>query len=109
MKNFVQPGENIHLTATATVASGLGVLVGSLFGINSNAVVSGDAMVLVTEGVFDHAKTAAQAVAVGDKIYWDDTAKLVTTTVGSNKLIGVAVAAASGAAATARFKLGLVA
>jgi len=108
MKNFVQPGANITLTASATIPSGRGVLVGSLFGINSNDVVSGDNMVLVTEGVFDHAK-ATGAVTVGAKLYWDDTNKVLTTTASGNTLIGVATAAAQSDDAKARVRLGIVA
>ena len=104
MKNFVQPGDTITIPATATVPSGRGVLVGALFGINSNAVVSGDNMVLKRHGVFDHAK-ATGAVTVGQKLYWDDTNKVFTTTVGTNTLQGVAVQAAASGDATVRIAL----
>lgn len=43
MKNYVQPGESITLTAAAAASSGEGVLVNSLFGI-----ASGDA---ATQGI----------------------------------------------------------
>lgn len=108
MKNFVQPGDNITLVATAIVPSGRGVLAGSLFGINSNAVAVGENMVLVTQGVFDHAK-AVGAVTVGQKLYWDDAAKVFTTTVGSNTLQGVATQAAQSGDATVRIRLNGVA
>jgi predicted RecA/RadA family phage recombinase len=35
---------------------------------------------------------------VGDRVYWDNTAKEATKTVGSNTLIGVAVEPVSNAA-----------
>ena len=108
MKNFVQPGDNITLVASGTVASGRGVLVGALFGINSNAVVSGDAMVLETQGVFDHAK-AAGGVTVGQKLYWDDTNKVFTTTASTHTLQGVAIQAAASGDATVRIRLNGVA
>jgi len=38
-------------------------------------------------------------------IYWDDAAKNATTTVGTNKLIGVATAAAANPSATGRVRL----
>ena len=108
MKNFVQPGANITVVAVAAALSGAGVLIGSLFGINSNDVEVGDNQVLVTEGVFTHPK-AAGAVTVGAKIYWDPAAKLMTTVAAGGTLIGVAVAAAGAADADVQVKLGAVA
>ena len=35
---------------------------------------------------------------MGAKVYWDNTAKVCTTTVGTNTLIGVAVKAVGGTA-----------
>ena len=49
-------------------------------------------------GVYDLPKTASQAWTVGAKVYWDNTAKACTTTVGSNTLIGIAVLAVGGGA-----------
>jgi predicted RecA/RadA family phage recombinase len=51
------------------------------------------------------AKVSAQAWTVGAPIYWDDTAKLFTTTSTSNTLAGVAVAAAANPSATGRVRL----
>ena len=59
----------------------------------------------VTRGVVDLAKVSAQAWAVGDKVYWDDTAKLTTTVSTSNTLIGVALAVAANPSATGRVRL----
>lgn len=93
MRNFVQPGGNITVPAPAAVNSGDGVLVGSLFGIATiSAAVNGN-VALATEGVFSLNKVSTQAVSVGARLYWDDTAKLVTTTSSGNTLIGVATAA----------------
>ena len=111
MKNFVQPGANLTLPAPYDCASGGGALIGSIFGVASNVVESGDDGVFVTEGVFDLPKAASQAWAVGAKIYWDNTAKNLTTTSASNTLVGVAVAAVGGGAGevVGRIKLGIVA
>lgn len=93
MKNFVQPGDQISVTAPATVAAGAGVLVGSIFGVAVHDASSGAAVEIATKGVFDLVKAGSQAWTQGVKVYWDDTAKNCTTTAGTNKLIGVAVAA----------------
>lgn len=101
MKNFVQPGYVISVTAPANVSAGAGVLVGSIFGVAVNTALSGAAVEIATRGVFDLTKAGSQAWTVGVRVYWDDTAKNCTTTAGTNKLIGVAAAAVgSGAGET---------
>lgn len=100
MQNYIQPGENLTLAAPYAVASGAGALVGAIFGVAQAAAASGADVVLVREGVFTLPKVSAQAWTLGAKIYWDDTAKNCTTTVGSNVLIGAAVAAAANPTAT---------
>ncbi len=111
MKNFVQPGANLTLPAPYDRLSGEGALIGSIFGVASNDVASGDDDVFVTEGVFDLAKAGSQAWTVGAKIYWDNTNKVCTTTATSNTLIGAATAAVAGGAGdtVGRVKLGIVA
>ncbi|RJL22159.1 DUF2190 family protein [Paracoccus siganidrum] len=98
MKNFVQPGNTITLTAPYAVASGDGLLVGAIFGVAAGTAASGDPVEAALVGVFDLKKTASQAWAVGDKVYWDNTAKEATKTTTSNTLIGVAIEAVAGGA-----------
>lgn len=98
MKNYVQPGKTITLTAPYAVASGDGLLVGSIFGIAAGAAALGEPVETAVEGVYDLKKVASQAWAAGDKIYWDNTAKNTTKTLTSNTLIGVATEAVAGGA-----------
>jgi predicted RecA/RadA family phage recombinase len=92
MKNFIQNGDTITLTAPYSVESGGGVLVGSIFGIACNsALISSEVEVKLT-GVFTMAKVATESWKVGDLVYWNDATKLVTTAAAGNALIGVAVA-----------------
>ncbi|MET3791778.1 DUF2190 family protein [Aquamicrobium terrae] len=98
MKNYVQPGNTITLTAPYAVASGDGLLVGAIFGIAAGTAASGDPVETALVGVFDLKKVASQAWAAGDKVYWDNTAKEATKTTTSNTLIGVAIAAVAGGA-----------
>lgn len=101
MKNFVQRGDVISVTAPANVSAGAGVLVGSIFGVAVNTALSGAPVEIATRGVFDLTKAGSQAWTVGVRVYWDDTAKNCTTNASTNKLIGVAVAAVgSGAGET---------
>lgn len=105
MKNYVQSSEKLLVTAPYTVASGAGCLVGSLFGVAEGAAASGAQVNLVLDGVVDLAK-ATGAWTVGQKLYWDDTAKNCTTTASTNKQAGVAAAAALSGDAVGRVLLG---
>ena len=64
MKNYVQKGENITVTAAAAAASGAGVLVGNLFGIAAGDAAIGEDLDLVTVGVFAMPKVATDAFTV---------------------------------------------
>lgn len=108
MKSYLQPGVTIEITAPYARASGEGVQVGSaLFGVAMDAVSSGAAGVIQTEGVFTLAKTtgAGQNFAIGQRLFWDNTNKLLTATSTANLAIGVSLSATSTADATANVKL----
>lgn len=105
MKNFVHIGDNVTIPAPATVTSGEGVLVGSLFGIAATDATTAAALTLSTTGVFELPKVAADEMEIGEPIYWDDTAKLVTVTATDNTKIGVAVSDAGNGAASVRVRL----
>ena len=98
MKNYVQPGNTITLTAPYAVSSGDGLLVGSIFGVAAGTAALGETVEAALTGVYDLKKVASQAWAVGDKIYWDNTAKNTTKTLTSNTLIGVATDVVAGGA-----------
>lgn len=105
MKNYVQKGDTLSLTAPYAVASGAGFKVGSIFAVASGPADNGAAVEGATVGVFDLAKVSAQAWTVGAAIFWDDVAKLCDTTSSGNTRIGVAVAAASNPSAIGRVRL----
>ena len=50
MKNYVQPGNIITLTAPYAVASGDGLLVGAIFGVASGTAALGEAVETAVEG-----------------------------------------------------------
>ena len=101
MKNYVQPGNTITLTAPYAVTSGDGLLVGSIFGIASADAALNDPIETALVGVFDITKVGSQAWTVGAKVYWDDTNKRTTSVATSNTLIGVATEAVAGGAGSA--------
>lgn len=103
MKNYIQPGEVVAVPAPATVASGAGVQVGTLFGVAGFDAASGAKVEIHTRGAFELVKVGSQAWTVGVAIYWDDAAKKCTTAAaaGANLPIGNAlVAVGSGAGET---------
>lgn len=104
MKNYIQTGDNLTLTAPYDVASGDGALVGAIFGVAAGDALEGDDVDLVTRGVFELPKTSALAIGLGDKLYWDDGSKVVNKT-NTNTLIGVAVSVAANPSATVNVRL----
>lgn len=98
MKNYVQPGITITLTAPYAVASGDGLLVGSIFGVAAGTAALGESVETALTGVFDITKIGSQAWTAGARIYWDDTNKRTTNVATSNTLIGVAIKAVAGGA-----------
>ena len=105
MKNFIQDGNVVTLTAPYDVTSGGGLLVGSIFGVATNDATSGSNVEARLTGVHQLAKTSAQAWTQGALIYWDGTNKVCTTTSTDNTLIGAAVAAAANPSATGTVRL----
>ncbi|MFS0737549.1 DUF2190 family protein [Sphingomonas sp. 1P06PA] len=93
MKTYVQPGETLPLTAPYAVASGGGFLVGSIFAIAKHDAASGAPVEGLRIGVNDVAKATGEAWTAGQKVYWDNTNKRLTTTSSGNTLVGAAVQA----------------
>lgn len=91
MKNYVQEGESLTLTAPYDVTSGGGALVGATFGVASSDVLSGAEGVFQLEGVYTLTKSTAASSggAQGAKAYWIAATKLVTASASGNTLIGV--------------------
>jgi len=87
MKTYVQDGNAIDILAPAAVTAGQSLLVGDLFGVVLADAASGAPAVIQTSGVFTLRK-ATGSIAVGARVFWDDTAKRVTGTLASNRCIG---------------------
>lgn len=106
MKNYVSRGTALELTApSGGVVAGTGVLIGSLLVIPTVTAAEAAKFNGLASGVVTHAKTSAQAWTEGVKIYWDNSAKVFTTTSGGNTLVGVAAAAAANPSATGKVRL----
>lgn len=105
MKNYVQEGCVVTLTAPYDVAAGAGLLVGSIFGIAASAALSGAVVEVSRDGVFDVTALSTDTATVGAKLYWDNTNKRLTTTASGNTLVGAATAAKASGDTTARVLL----
>lgn len=77
-----------------------------LVGVASSTAAEGVTFALQTNGVFRMPKTSALAIAIGDKVYWDNAAKVVNKTASGNTLLGTAVEAAANPSDTVAVKLG---
>jgi predicted RecA/RadA family phage recombinase len=93
MKNYIQPGDRIDVTAPAAVVDGQLVRVGVLAGVAVHDAASGAPLVIATEGIYDVTKAGSQAWTVGQAIYGVGTTTLTATTATTtgNIFLGVAV------------------
>ena len=105
MKNYIQDGETVTMTAPYTVTSGEGVIVGSIFGVAQTDAASGAAVSLVTEGVFDLTKLSTAVIAAGAKVSWDDSNHYANVPGTGLYPIGSALTAAGNGVTVVRVKL----
>lgn len=109
MKNFVQSGRLVDLTApSGGVIAGNTYKIGAFIGVATITVAAGASFPMAVEGIFDSLAEGAvsgQAWAEGDSIYWDNTAFQFTKTSSSNTLAGIACAAKLTAGVLGRIKL----
>lgn len=105
MRNFVQTGERLDLTAPRALSGEEGFIIGALFAVASGDAANGAAVVGCTEGVFNLTKKSTTLFAVGDKVSWDNT-NFQCDAPGTGLFpVGVAVATAGNGGATVRVKL----
>jgi predicted RecA/RadA family phage recombinase len=102
MRNFVQSGNVISVIAPYSLVSGQGVKVGALFGISPANYALGEQVDVIRQGVYDLSAASADVGNPGDKIYWDDTNRRLTTTATGNMLVGFLTAAKINGTLTAR-------
>jgi len=105
MQNFIQHGKTLSIPATADALSGQVVKIGAIIGVAASDAAIGETIDLTTEGVFELEKVAADAVAVGDAVYWRSSDGLVTGTASGNTKIGVAVTDAANPSGSVNVRL----
>lgn len=106
MKNFRGEGKVITIVApVGGCTSGVGVLVGQIFGVATRTVAAGAAVDIVVEGEVELAKTSALQIDQGDAVYWDDTGKVVNKTSAAQKEVGYATTNAANPSGTVWVRL----
>lgn len=105
MKNFLQPGRIVPVTAPADVHSGDLVMVGKMFGVAVTDAANGAPLEICTEGVFTLPKISAQAWTQGAAVYWDAAESKATSTASTNTMIGHAAQGASNPSASGVVRL----
>lgn len=107
MKNYVQEGDRLDLTAPYAVTAGQGALIGATFGVAITDIANGAVGTFTTEGVFTLTKAtgASTGGAQGALAYWNNTNRNVTASASGNTKIGVFTATCADADATCRVRL----
>jgi predicted RecA/RadA family phage recombinase len=80
------------------------MIVGGLFGIAATTASEGSNVEIAT-GVYDLTKAPATVFALGDRVAWDDTAKVIAPPATGLYPVGVAIIAAGNGAVTVRVRL----
>ncbi len=102
-------GRTIDLAAPYDRTAGEAALIGAIFGVAKNTVLSGASCPWECEGTFSLAKTSAQAWTLGQKLYYDPATKLMTNVAGSLLYVGTAAEVAANPSGTGLVRLNGVA
>lgn len=100
--NFDQPGRILQFTApTGGVVSGTAYLIGGILAVALVTAAAGVVCNFAVDGVFTLTKVTGTAWTEGEVLYWDNTAKDVTTVSTANFRIGCACRAGGELSASA--------
>jgi predicted RecA/RadA family phage recombinase len=106
MKNYIQPGDyGLPIIAPAALTGGELVVLGAIIGVASCDAAAGASVAIAVEGVYDLAKTPADAMAQGDTAKVTVTGNIGTVAVAGTVSIGWVVQAAAAGSTTARVRL----
>lgn len=105
MKNFIQPGDSVTMTAPAALASGQAILIGNTFGVASHAAASGAEVTLKLTGVFELPAASAATASAGAVVYWDVADAEFNATASGNWGVGTLMAAKTSGQTTVTVRL----
>lgn len=104
-RNFVYDGEHFNYTAGGTVTNGDLVPMTDMVGLALAPATSGVVIAVRTEGVAELTKVTGDTITQGQIVYWDNSAKKITTTSSGNTRAGKAYAAAGNGVTKVMVKL----
>jgi predicted RecA/RadA family phage recombinase len=97
MRNFIQKGDALTITAGATLVAGQAVLVGGVLGVAAADCASGSKVSVVLEGVFSLPRITGAAWTAGQRVFWDASVSKLSAVSTGNVYAGLmANAPASG-------------
>lgn len=79
MTNKIANGHVLHVPISSTIAAGDVVELTDMIGVAVSGGVSGDTIAVDICGVFELAKTTGESFAQGQKLWWDEATKKLTT------------------------------
>lgn len=103
--NFVQAGSQLTIPAPELVSSGKVVVVGSIAGVALCSAGAGQPVDVALTGLWELPKVGAQNLTLGEPVYWDSAADLVTETASGNTRLGTVAKAAGAGVATVLVRL----
>ncbi len=105
---FIQKGDNIDYTAAADIGYMDVVPLTDRIGVALENIANGATGTVTLTGVFEFpaATGSGKALTVGEKVYWDATNGVITSTATDNTFAGHAVAAKAASGTTARVRIG---
>lgn len=110
MKNFIQPGDVIDVTAGANIASGGVIVLNDHIAVATTNIANGSVGAALVSGVVQLPCVSANVIGVGHNLYWNGTALTLDADNGADPAVpwpyaGAAVTAAPDGVATVRVKL----
>jgi len=105
MARFIHDGRAVDFLPESDTIAGTVIVIGSLVGITKMDIPAGTLDAVHVVGVYDIEKGNA-AVSLGNKVYWDATAKKAVINATGNTLLGVAVQEATAEDITVRIRIG---
>lgn len=108
MKNHVQDGKFLEITAAADVDSGDLVQFGKLHGVAVTDGLSGEKLTIALEGVYTLPKltaAAGDACTAGGAVYFSSGSVTGTDASGTRLPVGMSIEAANQAATTVKVRL----
>jgi len=92
-RNYINDGAFINFTAAADIASGQGVVVGSVLGVALESVKTGAVGGAAIFGAFELPKLAGADIAQGDPLIWDvDAGEFIVASPDAGDLLNCAIA-----------------